>query len=147
MTERQILEALPAIATLNSFARVPYEQRVDMTDARTAIYAMKHRLIRHAIDLGLCKIRLVAVERDCKTCRGTGTYIWQDWNDEDHQEYQDCRRCAGTPGRVTLRFVETDIAGERAGVSRSHGRVAVPRASVPPQRQTTEAIKVISVAI
>jgi hypothetical protein len=113
MTERQIIEALSPVSKLNSFARVEYEQRRDMTDCRVAIYAMKHRLIREAIDLGICTVRIVAVERPCKTCKGTGTYVWQDWNDENHQEYETCRRCAGTPGTVILRFVETDIAGMR----------------------------------
>jgi hypothetical protein len=66
VTERQILEALPAVAKLNSFARVSHDQRRNMTDCNAAIYAMKHRLIRHAIDLGMCQTRIVAVERACK---------------------------------------------------------------------------------
>lgn len=110
--ERDILSILPPLSALNAWCRVPYEEALGMTDCRSAIYAMKNRTVRKALDLGLATMRIVAVERPCKACKGSGTYIWQDWNDEDHQEYQDCRRCGAT-GKVILRFAETAIAGTK----------------------------------
>jgi hypothetical protein len=58
MTERQVREALPPLSRLNSFARaqIPYEARSLMTDCNSAIYAMKQRLIRETIDMGLAAL-------------------------------------------------------------------------------------------
>jgi len=102
--------ALKPLSILNAWCRTPYEQMHDMWEARSAIYAMKQIVIREAIAQGVCTTRIVAVERPCKTCKGTGMYEWRDWNDEYNVDYQDCRRCGAT-GKVTLRFAETRILG------------------------------------
>lgn len=80
-----------------------------MHELPSVIYKYKSEIIRLAIVNGYATNRLIAVERPCKTCKGSGTYEWRDWNDEDHVEYQCCRRCAAT-GKVILRFVETAIS-------------------------------------
>lgn len=119
MTESDILAILPPLKALNSWARLPHAERMDM-DCNSAIYWLKNRVIKRAVELGMASIRIVGVERPCKTCKGTGTYTWVDWNDEDNVDYQDCRRCGHT-GRVLLRFAETTIAGVRFHTPRPHG--------------------------
>lgn len=102
--------ALTALVPLNAWARCDYEQALGMDRARQAVYAMKRRVISAALDQGTCKLRVVQVERPCKTCKETGTYEWHDWHDEYNVDYQACRRCGAT-GKVKLRFLESDICG------------------------------------
>jgi len=103
---------LPAMSALNSWARLPYDEKLGMSDAVPQIYRYKRTVIAEAMRQGMAKLWLVSVERPCKTCKGSGTYEWHDWNDEDHVEYEGCRRC-GSTGKVTLRFVVSEIAGVR----------------------------------
>lgn len=103
---------LPALARLNAWARLPWAEQMDMHDLPHAIYRYKGEIIRQATAAGAASHRLIAVERPCKTCKGTGTYEWQNWHDEDDVRYEACRRCGAT-GKVILRFVETTIEGFR----------------------------------
>jgi hypothetical protein len=114
MTDKRelLLSLIEPMAKLNSWARLPYEERSEMYEATDTIYAFKRRIIAAAIKLGTASLRLVAVERPCKTCKGTGQYEWVNWHDEDDRHFEDCRRCNDT-GKVTLRFVESTIAGQR----------------------------------
>lgn len=107
MTRKQILEAITPLSHLNRWARTPYEHRRDMYSATSAIYAMKNRVIRAALDEGICSLRMVQVERPCKVCKGTGVYERIGYDGEP-EYYDDCRRCNST-GKVTLRFAETAI--------------------------------------
>lgn len=52
VTRRQILEAITPLSHLNRWARTPYEHRRDMHSAASAIYHMKNRVIRAALDEG-----------------------------------------------------------------------------------------------
>src|SRR5579859_1495171 len=113
---RMTRAVLSALSRLNSWARVSFEDRQDMHDAVSAIYAYKRAVIKRAIEAGTAILRIVAVERPCKTCKGTGEFKRWDRYDEDYYEPEDCRRCGAT-GRVTLRFVESAIFadGDTAG--------------------------------
>lgn len=83
MTDQgKLLSILPPLARLNSWARVPYDQQLDMHEMARRIYRWKNLAIGAAIKLGMAALRIVAVERPCKTCKGTDTYVWQDWNDD-----------------------------------------------------------------
>lgn len=107
------LEAILApLVPLNAWARCNYEQALGMPEARAWVYALKRGAIKDAMGCGICKSRIVKVERPCKTCKGTGTYEWVNWGYPDEVDYQDCRRCQAT-GKVTLRFLETEILGIR----------------------------------
>lgn len=119
MTDQEkLLSILPALAKLNSFARLPFEQQLGMYSAVPWIYSWKRGAIAAAIRLAMASHRIIAVERSCKACKGTGTYEWHDWNDEDHVEYERCRRCGAT-GKVILRFVESTLSsGWRAHTPR-----------------------------
>lgn len=108
--EEKILSIMPALAKLNAWARLPIQKQLDMSGLASQIYRWKRSAISAAMKTGLATQRIIAVERPCKACRGTGTYTWIDWNDEDHVDYQPCRRCLST-GKVILRFVESTIAG------------------------------------
>jgi hypothetical protein len=112
MTDRELLEAIEPMSILNAWVRSPWESRREMYSADAVVYAFKRRLIQQAAKLGMTRSRIVAVERPCKTCdpKAPGCFRRYDRYDSDYWEYEDCRRCAGT-GRVTLRFVETNIAG------------------------------------
>jgi len=114
---------LSALSRLNSWARVSFEDRQDMHDAVSAIYAYKRAVIKRAIEAGTAILRIVAVERPCKTCKGTGEFKRWDRYDEDYYEPEDCRRCGAT-GRVTLRFVESAIFAD--------GDTAAPTAAATP---------------
>jgi hypothetical protein len=107
-----IQQVLQPLSRLNAWARLPLAQQIDMSDAAGVIYRYKRSVIRAAIRAGIAQFRIVAVDRPCKTCKGTGTYIWINWHDEDDQRHEDCRRCGAT-GIVTLRFVESNIGGFR----------------------------------
>lgn len=120
----EVSSPLLSMAALNSWAHLPYEQHMGF-DCKSAIYSYKRRIITSALHSGECTIRLVQVERPCKTCKGTGTYEWIDWNDEDNREYEDCRRCRAT-GKVTLRFVESNINGFRWHTPVDKGSFIVP---------------------
>jgi hypothetical protein len=102
--------ALNALIPLNPWARCDYEHALDMHEAQRAVYALKRRVIRYAMETGECSIRVVRVERSCKTCQGTGDFKRYDRYDDDYWEYEACRRCGAT-GNVTLRFLETTIHG------------------------------------
>jgi hypothetical protein len=104
--------AINAIAPLNAWARCDYEEALGMQHARSAVYAMKERVITQALEQGECKLRIVQVERPCKVCEGTGLYKRHDPFDEDYYEYEDCRRCQAT-GKVTLQFAEASILGAK----------------------------------
>ena len=107
MTRKQILEAITPLSKLNRWARTPYEHRRDMYSAASAIYHMKNRVIRAALDEGICSLRMVQVERPCKVCKGTGVYKRIGY-DGEHEYYDDCRRC-NSNGKVILRFAEATI--------------------------------------
>ena len=107
-----IAEAIPPLVRLNAWARSPYEALLDMSSAAQAVYTMKRKVILAAIDGGQCAIRIVSVERPCKTCRGTGQYEGHNNYDYDDTWYDDCRRCSAT-GKVILKFAETEILGAR----------------------------------
>jgi hypothetical protein len=104
----KLLSVMPALSRLNSWCRVEYKDQLGMESMVSRIYGWKRAAIAAAMRLGIAQLRLVSVPRSCRTCKGTATYIWQDWNDEDHVEYETCRRCQGT-GKVILRFVESTI--------------------------------------
>ncbi len=112
MTAAELVSTLPAMARLNNWCRVPFDQKLGMHDAERWIYAYKRFVIGAAIRLGMAALRLVAVERPCKTCKGTGLYEWVNWHDEDDVRFEDCRRCGAT-GKVLLRFVQSTIDGIR----------------------------------
>jgi hypothetical protein len=111
VTPDRIQVAVPALVKLNQWARLSSEEKGEMYYAGAAIYAMKRTIIKRAIELGMCTSRLIAVERPCKTCKGTGMYTRVDYDGEEYS-YDDCRRC-DSKGRVTLRFLETTICGAR----------------------------------
>lgn len=119
MTDQEkLLSILPALAQLNAWARLPLEQQLGMYSAVPWIYSWKRGVIAAAIRIDAASHRIIAVERSCKACKGTGTYEWHDWNDEDHVEYERCRRCCAT-GKVILRFVESTFSnGWRAHTPR-----------------------------
>lgn len=100
---------LPAMARLNNWARVPYEQRLGMDPP---IYHYKRVVIKEAIRLGAASLRVISVERPCKTCNDTGQYSIRDRYDYEIFDYEDCRRCQAS-GKVTLRFVESVIGSTR----------------------------------
>lgn len=108
----KLLSIMPALSRLNAWCRVEYKQKLDMDSLTPQIYKWKHGAIAAAMRLGIAQLRIVQVPRPCKTCKGTGTYEWVDWNDEDNVDYQPCRRCGAT-GKVVLRFVESNIAGTK----------------------------------
>ena len=112
MTRQQILDAIPPLFHLNQWARSSFEYRYEMSRATEAIYWMKQLVIKEAIREGLCWLRLVQVERPCKTCQGTGIFKRWDRYDGEYYDLEDCRRC-GASGKVTLKFVETTICGVR----------------------------------
>jgi Zn ribbon nucleic-acid-binding protein len=112
MTDQEkLLSIMPPLARLNAWARLEYKDQLDMHEMPSRIYAWKKMAIGAAMKLGMATQRIIGVERSCKACKGTGEYKWVDWNDEDHVDYQDCRRCGAT-GKVILRFVESTIAGQ-----------------------------------
>jgi len=112
MTGSQIHEILTPLSKLNSWVRASWDAKFDMHDAEAAVYLMKNRTIQYALALGIAKLRIVAVERPCKVCQGTGQYKWVNWHNEYDCHYEDCRRCA-TSGRVILKFAESTIENVR----------------------------------
>lgn len=110
MTDSEkILTIMPAIARLNCWARLAFADQLDMHEMPQRIYGWKRSAIAAAMKLGMATQRIVAVPRSCKTCKGTGEYRWENWNDEYDVRFEDCRRCAAS-GQVVLRFVESRIA-------------------------------------
>jgi hypothetical protein len=103
--QQKLLSILPSLSALNAWMRAPYGQKLDM---EPPVYQWKNAVIAAAMREGIAQLRIVAVERPCRTCKGTGTYIWVNWHDEDDRRYEPCRKCAET-GKVTLRFVESKI--------------------------------------
>lgn len=112
MTRADISPTILPLARLNTWCRLPYQKRLNMDDACSSIYAYKTCVIKEAFRLGMTDLSLVRVPAKCVVCKGTGTYTWVDWYDEDHVEFDDCRKCHAT-GNVTLHFVETNIDGIR----------------------------------
>ncbi len=97
-----------AIDALNSFVRSDAFGRQYLIFGhalRRQVYAMKNQAIRRAHAAQLTTHRRVSVVTQCRDCGGTGRYV--PWSGEqlDH-----CRACSNT-GTVTLRFVETTVAG------------------------------------
>lgn len=112
-SERTLLnlaDAIPPLQRLNSWARSDYAGLLDMHTAQQAVYQMKRIAILAAIEAGQCEIRIVSVERSCKTCDGTGMFKRFSRYEEDEWDPEDCRRCNHT-GKVTLRFAETKLPG------------------------------------
>jgi hypothetical protein len=112
MTPDSITSILPALSALNSWCRVPYAKNLGMSEAARSIYAYKLHVIKEAVRLGMTSLKPVLVNAKCKTCKGTGTYHWESWNDPMDDRYEACRTCRAT-GDVTLHFIETEIAGVR----------------------------------
>lgn len=112
MTSADISSIIEPLARLNSWCRLPYQKRLDMDEAKSYVYRYKMIAIGEAFRLGMTDLRLVRVPAKCIVCKGTGTYKWVDWYDEDHIEFDDCRKC-GASGNVTLHFIETNIDGVR----------------------------------
>lgn len=114
MTPENILNSLAPMVKLNQWARLSFTEQGPMYRAASFIYKMKSIIIESALEQGMCQWRIVAVERPCKTCDpkcpGQFKRYFRNWGDEDEWEYEDCRRCSGS-GRVTLKFLETAIAG------------------------------------
>jgi hypothetical protein len=105
-----IHQVLAPLSRLNAWARLPYEQKLDMHEAAAAIYRYKRTVLAEAIRAGIAQLRIVAVERPCKTCDPQCPGQFKRFGYEDEYWHEDCRRCNAT-GRVTLRFVESNIDG------------------------------------
>jgi hypothetical protein len=125
MTPERIIAATVPISRLNSWARLPMEHQLGMYGAKSAIYAMKLTVIKQALAAGLATWRIVAVERPCKTCGGTGEFRRWDRDDEDYREGEDCRRCNAT-GNVVLKFAETKIGNARWHTPRPRAGGLIP---------------------
>lgn len=112
MTDRELLESIiEPMKALNSWARLPFNERQHMYEATDAIYRYKRVVIKAAMRLEVAKLRLISLERPCKTCKGTGQFERTDY-DGEYYDSEDCRRCNAS-GKVTLRFVVSEIFGVR----------------------------------
>ncbi len=105
---------IDAMDRLNSHARSP--GLGVMSSERHAIYAYKAAVVTVLAHAGEVKGRLVSLQVKCRSCGGTGK--WIDYEARiyspiavlDHTE--PCRTCSHT-GKVTLRFLETTLPGDK----------------------------------
>jgi hypothetical protein len=91
-------DVIAALVTLNSHARA-------YGCGKRAIYAYKTLVCGPLIAAGRATVCLRQWAGVCDHCRGTGQYV-----DSYGERWPHCRRCANT-GRVTLKFVETELLG------------------------------------
>lgn len=91
-------DVIAALIKLNSHARA-------YGCGKHAIYAYKTLVAAQLIAANEATVFLRQWTGQCDHCRGTGRYV-----DSYGERWPHCRRCAST-GRVTLKFVETELLG------------------------------------